>query len=83
MKDKVLEYVSNRLKQEELRHEIHTFDSGAVMIDIWKDDEFYVVQIEGILVGLSLVTEDTGFSVVPDQSFVDFEKFREEFEKIF
>lgn len=78
----VLEYVSNRLKEKEFRHEIHKFDSGAVMIDIWKDDLFYVVQIDEERTGLSLVDEDSGFDPAPDKSYTDFEKFRIDFEKI-
>ena len=81
--DKVLEYVSGRLRQEELKHEIHKFDSGAVMVDIWKDDLFYVVQIEDKKIGLSLVTENTGFDTIPDKSYNDIEEFSVDFEKIF
>ncbi len=80
---KVLEYVSNRLGQKELKHEIHKFDSGAVMIDIWKDNQFYVVQIEDKKIGFSLVTKDTGFDTIPDKSYNDIEEFSVDFEKIF
>lgn len=81
--DGVLEHVSNRLKQEGLRHEIHKFDSGAVMVDIWKDDLFYVVQIHDKTIGLSLVTADTGFDATPDKSFTELNKFFAAFETIF
>jgi hypothetical protein len=67
--EKVLDYVLRRLKEEKLRHEIHKFDSGAVIIDIWKGDLFYVVQIDGQRIGLSLVTQDTGFDTIPDKSY--------------
>ena len=80
--DNVLQYVSSRLRDEGVRHEIHTFDSGAAMVDIWKDDLFYVVQIEDKVIGLSLVTEDTGFGLVPDKSYDTLEKFNIDFEKI-
>ena len=52
------------------------------MVDIWKDDLFYVVQIEDNIIGLSLVTEDTGFNVVPDKSYDTLEKFKIDFEKV-
>jgi hypothetical protein len=81
--EKVLEHVSSRLKEEGLRHEIHKFDSGAVMVDIWKDNLFYVVQIDGKRIGLSLVTEDTGFDTIPDKSYDTLDKFSIDFEKIF
>ena len=78
-----MEYVSSRLKEEGLKHEIHKFDSGAIMVDIWKDDLFYVVQIDGKVIGLSLVTEDTGlFDTIPDKSYDTIQKFSVDFEKI-
>jgi hypothetical protein len=80
---KILEYISSRLEQKELRHEIHQFESGAVMIDIWKDGSFYVVEIDGKRIGLSLVTADTGFNTMPDKTYDSLEKFRVDFEKIF
>ena len=80
--DEVLNYVSCRLGQEKIRHEIHKFDSGPVMIDIWKDDLFYVVQIEDKKIGLSLVTEDTDFDAIPDRSYDGVKEFSIDFEKI-
>jgi hypothetical protein len=80
--DQVLEYISRRLKEKELKHEIHTFYSGAVMVDIWKDHLFYVVEIDGKRIGLSLVTEDTGFDIIPDESYQTSEEFTLAFEKI-
>ncbi len=54
------------------------------MIDIWHNDEFYVVQIEPDFVGFSHVTDETDpFSVVPDLKFVDLEKFKVYFEQTF
>lgn len=81
--EKVLEYISSRLKHGGLRHEIHKFDSGAVMIDIWKDDLFYVVQIEDKGIGLSLINVDNpGFDTLPDKSYDTWDKFITDFEKI-
>jgi hypothetical protein len=82
--EKVLEYITSRLKDEGLRHEIHEFDSGAVMVDIWKDDLFYVVQIEGKRIGLSLINGDNrGFDTMPDKSYDTLDKFIIDFKKIF
>lgn len=83
MMDEVLEYIASRLKKEKLRHEIHKFDSGAVMVDIWKNDLFYVVQLEDNRIGLSLVIADTGFDTIPDKSYDTLEKFSIDFEEIF
>ena len=82
--EKVLEYISSRLRDEGLRHEINKFDSGAVMVDIWKDDLFYVVQIEDKRIGLSLINDDNpGFDTIPDKSYDTMDKFIIDFERIF
>lgn len=79
----VLEKIASRLSQENLRHEIHKFDSGCVMVDIWKDELFYVIQIEPEMIGLSLVGENTGFDTIPDKAYKDWDNFKSDFEKIF
>lgn len=80
---KILEQITRRLSQENIRHEIHKFDSGCVMVDIWKADLFYVIQIEHEIIGLSLVEENTGFDTVPDKVYKDLDNFMNDFEKIF
>lgn len=82
--DKSLEDISSRLVKKKFRHEIHRFPSGAVMIDIWKDELLYVIQIYNNTIGLSLITPDNpGFDTVPDTSYDDWEKFNKDFEAIF
>ena len=80
---KVLTYIMNQLDLAKVRYEIHNFDSGAIMIDIWINERFYVVQMFGGEIGLSLVTENTGFDNIPDKSFIDPNEFYKEFEKVF
>ena len=54
------------------------------MVDIFIGDEFYVVQIFGDEIGLSINTEETGiFDIIPDKSFKDANQFIVEFTKIF
>lgn len=65
--NEVLNYTVDRLMSYSIRHEIHRFDSGCVMVDIWKGHEFYCLQIEENKVGLSLVTKDIDFSTIPDK----------------
>lgn len=79
----LLPYIIDRLDKYQLRYEIHSFDSGAMMIDVWKDGNFYVIQIDGNIIGLSLVTEETSFDIVPDWSFTDANTFKTEFERHF
>jgi len=81
--EETLEKITSRLSQENVRHEVHKFDSGAVMVDVWKGDLFYVIQIEDKMIGLSLVKDNTAFDTIPDKAYSDFEAFKIEFEKIF
>lgn len=56
------------LYKNKFRYESHLFDSGAAMIDIWVEDEFYVLQFENDIAGISLI-DDKGpdiFSTRPD-----------------
>lgn len=81
---KLLPYIVDTIKQSNTKYEIHSFDSGAVMVDIWINNDCYVVQIDGNTIGLSLVTEETGlFDIIPDESFKDEISFKVAFEKIF
>jgi hypothetical protein len=77
-----LERITSRLSQEKLRHEIHEFDSGCVMVDIWSGDLFYVIQIEPEMIGLSLVDENTGFDTIPDKAYKEWDNFNADFERI-
>lgn len=74
--------IKKRLDKSNVRYEMHSFDSGARMIDIWTDDKFYCVQIEETLIGISLVTEEIDFSTIPNQSFQNMDEFRKELERI-
>ncbi len=81
-KNLIYSYILDFVKSNDLRHEVHEFLSGAIMIDIWKDNKFFVLQIEKERVGFSLVDDnDPEFSTVPDQSYSDFENFKINFEK--
>lgn len=75
--------IVNLLREKDLRYEIHKFDSGCFMIDIWKDDLVYVIQIEPEIIGISLIDENVGFDTRPDKSFRDWDDFKIEFEKTF
>ncbi len=84
MMKEALTQIVNRLKQEEVRHEINRFDSGCSMIDIWIGDLLYVIQIEPEMIGLSLVDDNTGwFDTIPDKAYRDFDHFKIDFEDIF
>ena len=82
MKD-LLPYVTDSVKTSKFKYEVHSFDSGAVMVDIWIASRFYVIQIDDDMIGLSMITEEVNpFTTVPDRSFKDASKFKTEFERI-
>jgi hypothetical protein len=82
--NKLLPYIVEQIKKAKCRYEVHDFDSGAIMVDICIDMEFYVIQIDGDKIGLSLVTEETTpFDIIPERLFDDAIEFKCEFEKIF
>ncbi|MBK6525105.1 MAG: hypothetical protein IPG07_05825 [Crocinitomicaceae bacterium] len=79
----ILERIVIRLNQKNLKHKIHKFDSGCFMVDIWKDDLVYAIQIEPEIIGISLIDENVGFDTRPDKSFKDWNDFKIEFDKMF
>lgn len=79
----IFERIVNLLREMDLKHEIHQFDSGCFMIDIWKGHLVYVIQIEPEIIGLSLMDENVGFDTRPDKSYKDWDDFKIEFDKIF
>jgi hypothetical protein len=62
------------INQLGLKHDVHKFSSGAIMVDIWHNGGFYVVQIEEELIGFSIINDDTGFDNNPDEKFYDIQK---------
>lgn len=53
-----------------VKHTVHEFPSGAIMLDIWYQDHFYVLQFEDQFVGFSEITEENpGFDTIPDEKF--------------
>jgi hypothetical protein len=53
-----------------VKHTVHEFPSGAIMLDIWYQDYFYVLQFEDRFVGFSEITdENPGFDTIPDEKF--------------
>lgn len=80
----LLSYISNILKQTSVRFEVHTFDSGCAMVDIWLNGVFYVVQIEEDIIGFSIIRDEVpAFDTRPDQTFTDEIVFKKYFENIF
>jgi|GEM_PF-6895397 len=64
--------VVERLAQAGIRHKLHLFPSGAIMLDVWCRDQFYVLQFEEEVLGISeITTSDPGFSTIPNERVKD------------
>ncbi|MDF2454395.1 MAG: hypothetical protein K0R51_388 [Cytophagaceae bacterium] len=81
--EKSRSYILNFIQENNLKHEVHDFPSKCVMIDIWVNDKFYVVQLEHESLGLSeIISDEMDFSTVPDKRFYDFVEFKEQFNQL-
>jgi hypothetical protein len=75
-------YTINVLEKKSIRHEYTRFPSGAVMLDVWHNDKFYVFQFEEFI-GLSEVnSEHVAFDLSPDEKFYSDTEFREKLDLI-
>jgi hypothetical protein len=78
MVDTMLAYdmISKMLDEASIKYEAQTFPSGAIMLDIWHRDRFYVLQFKDKLLGWSEITdENPGFDTIPDNKFYDANAF--------
>jgi hypothetical protein len=76
--DTMLAYdmISKMLDQAYIKYEAQTFPPGAIMLDIWYRDRFYVLQFEDKLLGWSEITaENPGFDTIADKIFYDANAF--------
>ncbi|TVZ56924.1 hypothetical protein OD91_2226 [Lutibacter sp. Hel_I_33_5] len=74
--------ISELIKHKGIRHEIHSFDSGAFMVDVWINKDFYCIQLDENKFGISKVTEDIDFSTIPDKEYSEWRNFKIELEKV-
>ncbi len=77
-----IDKISELIKPKEIKHEIHSFDSGAFMVDIWINNDFYCIQLFENKFGISQVTEEIDFSTIPDKTFNEWESFKTELKKV-
>jgi hypothetical protein len=73
---KYLDEISKLVNHENIKSTIHSFDSGAFMIDIWVKGDFYCIQLFDDKFGISQIKEDLDLSVTPDKSFSEWEVFK-------
>lgn len=68
----LFQYTKSLLEDMSIRHEIHSFPSRAVMVDVWDKGKFYVFQFETGFIGFSEIDDQNpGFDMVPDEKFYD------------
>jgi hypothetical protein len=82
---RLFQYTIELLKSLAIRHEYTNFDSGAVMLDVWYNKKFYVIQfdVDGYI-GFSEVNDDNiGFDTIPDEKFYDEIKYKNKLKSIF
>ena len=79
----ILPYIVPRFAELNIKHEVHHFDSGATMVDVWIENRFYCIQIDNHSIGLSLITpENPGFDTIPDAVFKNYDLFKSKLEAI-
>jgi hypothetical protein len=67
----------NELLKLSVKHSVHDFASGVIMLDIWCNGNFYVVQFEKDFIGLSQINDDfVGFGTVPQEKFFNLTDFK-------
>lgn len=81
----LIEYTNELLQtlnDQNLKFEFNEFDSGAVMIDFWIRTETYCVQMVDDKFGWTRIDENTGLCTIPDSSYMDWNEFKFQFERI-
>ncbi len=76
-------FTMNLLESKGIHHESTMFDSGAIMIDVWHNGKFYVIQFDTDgFIGFSEVNENIGFDCNPDEKFYDSTKYKHKLNSI-
>jgi hypothetical protein len=77
-------YTIDLLKPMSIKHDYTNFDSGAIMLDIWHENKFYVIQFVDDYIGFSEVNDDNiGFDTIPDEKFYDEIKYKNKLKSTF
>ncbi|RZK25317.1 MAG: hypothetical protein EOO43_05835 [Flavobacterium sp.] len=76
-------HVLKLLNDKHIEFQIHEFESGATLVDVWMNNKFYAIQFKDKFVGISMINDmHPGFSTVPDESFSEPDKFLLRFNEI-
>lgn len=62
------------LEKYSAKYKIHQL-SSIILIDIWHNEKFYVIQLEKSTFGLSEINvSNPGFDTIPDEKFKNFQE---------
>lgn len=75
-KDLVRDYIVKFAEKNKFRYEVQTFDSGALIIDLWASKDFYCIQIEEKKIGFSKIDDEPTFSSIADMYYEEFTSFK-------
>lgn len=79
----LFQYTINYLNQLSIKHEFIEFSSGAIMLDIWYKEKFFVIQFEDFI-GVSEISNDNiSFDTNPDEKFFDVSLYKQKLENMF
>ncbi|GGH31391.1 hypothetical protein FAZ19_22410 [Sphingobacterium alkalisoli] len=77
--DRTVQFLDN----SQIRYDFTKFDSGAIVLDIWYKNKFYVFQFDIDNVGVSEVGEDVAFDSRADKIIKDEKLFILEVQRVF
>lgn len=81
--NKLFQDTIDLLNQLYIKYEFTVFSSGAIMLDIWHKDKFYVIQFENFI-GVSEITDDNiSFDTTPDEKFFTESQYIEKLKSLF
>jgi hypothetical protein len=79
----LFQYTIHYLNRMCIKYEFTEFPSGAIMLDIWSKEKFFVIQFEDCI-GVSEITENNiSFDTNPDERFCDVSKYKQKLESMF
>jgi len=76
-------YTIKLLDQMSVRYEFTKFSSGAIMLDIWYKEKFYVIQFEDFIGVSEIIDDNISFDTKPDEKFFDESLYKLKFKNIF
>lgn len=80
MKDfySLYEWTIDLLAKKSIRYSVYNLPSGIIIIDVWHNRDFYVLQFEGHFIGFSKIDdENLGFDTNPDKKIYEESEYKQ------